>query len=471
MKNITRCIISLVLCLCMVCPFAAVGAFAADDVEELTATFKLEKLEETTEAVSLKLSLIEGRVLCFDALLKVDEDDFECKSITFSDEIKAFFEKNSDGEFVANAETLMISVVNTEELSTPVSIATFNFKKNENEGITSEDFSVEFTACYCKNEVEGELPVACIVDNAIAQTHSHVSTGDWVKTADPTCKKVGTEVKYCGECGEIAESHDIKCLPHTEATEHKDADCTNEGYDRVYCSVCEDEISKTIIPKLNHSSTRKDIQLASCTEDGYIKTICELCGDTLDTTELVHQGHKYVRDVKNATCTEDGYIKFVCSMCKDIGNQTTIAHAGHAWGAYKVMKEATYSSKGVERAECGICGEFLEREIPIIVVPVTELAIIPEEDFTLNYNGKDRLQVAVYPEEAIYTAEIVWKSTNPDVVSIDENGNITAKKVGATTIIATTADGTIKASRRITVQYSTLQWIIVYLLFGWLWYL
>lgn len=468
------CIISLVLCLCMVCPFAAVGAFAADDgEEELTATFKLEKLEETTEAVSLKLSLTEGRVLCFDAVLKADEEDFECMGITFSDEIKAFFEENTDGELVANAETLMISAVNTVELSTPVSIATFSFKKNESDGITAEDFDVEFTACYCKNDVEGEdeLPVVCIVDNAIAQTHTHVSTGDWVKTADATCKKAGTKVKYCGECGEISESQDIDRLPHTEATEHEDANCTNDGYDRVYCSVCGEEISKTIIPKLNHNETGKDVHLASCTEDGYINTVCKLCGDVLETTVLKHQGHKYVRDVKNATCTEDGYIKFVCSVCNDIGNQTTIAHVGHAWGAYKVVKEATYSSKGVERAECSICGAFLEREIPMIVVPVTELVIIPEEDFTLNYNGKDRLQVAVYPEEAIYTAEIVWKSTNPDVVSIDENGNITAKKVGAATIIATTADGTVKASRRITVQYSTLQWIIVYLLFGWLWYL
>ncbi len=430
MKKISLRIVSLLLALCMLFPFASVGTFAVEEPAKPTVSFKFEKLEETNEAVSLKLSLTEGKLLCFDFELKADAEAFECTDITFSDEIKGFFNENSDGHLVANCETNIISVVNTVELSEAMGIATFTFKKLTTSEITADDFEPSFTACYQQGEDGNEVEAECIIENTLVQKHTH-----------------------------------------TEKTEHKDPSCTEDGFDKTYCSDCGDVISNTVLPKLNHNKTHKDTKLASCTEDGYINTVCDLCGDIIDTKTLEHKGHKYIKDVKNAACTEDGYIKIVCSACQDVGSQTVIAHAGHAWGEYKIVKHPTYSTKGLERSVCSNCGDFLERDIPKLVKAAEEIVIVPEKDFVMNYQAKDRLQATVFPEEAAYSVEIVWKSTNPDVVSVDESGNIVAKKVGAATIIASTADGTVKASRRITVQYSTLQWIIVYLLFGWLWYI
>ena len=107
----------------------------------------------------------------------------------------------------------------------------------------------------------------------------------------------------------------------------------------------------------------------------------------------------------------------------------------------------------------------------MIVVPVRKIVITPNEDFTMNVKKVDKLQADVYPEEAAYSAEIIFESSDPNIVSVDEEGNITAKRIGTATITAKTADGKVSDSIKITVNYSTIQWIIVYLLFCWIWYL
>ena len=48
---------------------------------------------------------------------------------------------------------------------------------------------------------------------------------------------------------------------------------------------------------------------------------------------------------------------------------------------------------------------------------------------------------------------------------------IKALRRGTAKITAKTEDGKVSDSINITVEYSTIQWIIVYILFGWIWYL
>ncbi len=46
----------------------------------------------------------------------------------------------------------------------------------------------------------------------------------------------------------------IDCVAnHTTATDHKDATCTEAGYDRTYCSVCQHTLNTTVIPAKGHS--------------------------------------------------------------------------------------------------------------------------------------------------------------------------------------------------------------------------
>ena len=77
----------------------------------------------------------------------------------------------------------------------------------------------------------------------------------------------------------------------------------------------------------------------------------------------------------------------------------------------------------------------------------------------------------VYPLEAAYSTEIIWESSDESVVTVDETGAVYGVGVGTATVTAKTADGSLEATCEVTVSYSIFQWIIVYILFGWIWYL
>ena len=92
------------------------------------------------------------------------------------------------------------------------------------------------------------------------------------------------------------------------------------------------------------------------------------------------------------------------------------------------------------------------------------------QEIGMNYKQTTRLFVNVLPEEAAYSAEIIWESSDPSVATVDEEGAVYAVAPGTATITAKTADGELTATCEVTVKYSLLQWIIIYILFGWIWY-
>ena len=62
---------------------------------------------------------------------------------------------------------------------------------------------------------------------------------------------------------------------------------------------------------------------------------------------------------------------------------------------------------------------------------------------------------------------IVWKSDNERVATVDSNGTLTAKGRGTSSIIACDLSGNEIQKVEISVNYSFFLWIID-LLFGWL---
>ena len=545
MRKLSSKIIAVILAMCMVLPLVPSVVLAGD--EDNTVHFALDKVTETKELVTLKLTITSGEVMCFDIKVEAAED-LTCSAIVFSDAIKNFNIENSNGSIAANPETAMISFANTSAFSGPADVAIYTFTKSGVKGITADDFDVEVSSCYSKGEDGNDVQLEVSTDNNLPETHTHIKSATVVVLKDSTCAEEGEGVYYCTECGGVAESFVVEkkehkvtevrvnptceedgyyrkycsaCdetfeyefyskLAHSNAVpQHKDATCTEDGYDRDYCPDCGEYLNVTVIKheghkivtehkeatctedgyhkeycskcgevfkdetytKTGHQHTSKVITDATCTEDGSIKEICDDCGTVIKVTVIAHTGHKLVNDVKNATCIEDGYIDRKCTKCGYVDSHMVLKHTGHSWTDWQVVKEPTYSTVGLERKVCRYCGESHEREIPMVVVPVQKIVITPSEDFTMNVKKKDKLQADVYPEEAAYSAEIIFESSDPSIVSVDEEGNITAKRRGTATITAKTADGKVSDSIKITVNYSTIQWIIVYLLFGWIWYL
>ena len=72
---------------------------------------------------------------------------------------------------------------------------------------------------------------------------------------------------------------------------------------------------------------------------------------------------------------------------------------------------------------------------------------------------------------AKYTVK--YESSNPKVATVDQNGNVFAAKRGTANIKVTVTDSNgnvVTDTCKVTVKYTFIQWIIVILLFGWIWF-
>lgn len=496
MKKILRKSLSVFLSALMFLTIVPAFVFAADEVA--IPNIALEKVSETQTQVVIRLALKENSFNCLD--LQVDAAD----GLTLTEIVPDSSVASACSSNVANG---MISIASINGCVAPLTIAEYTYTKDASDGVVADDFSITIYACYVGSTGnETDITESAVVSIDVPAEHSHIG-GDWVETTAPACNAEGEETSYCTECGEVAETRPVDKTDHTNTTTlHLDPSCTEDGYDKVFCLDCETYVSETTLPKTDHkvattdskeptctedgyekeicscghvisetvlpatghTEASRDKKAASCTEDGYIKVICE-CGEVMEEITLPSPGHSYITDIRNASCDNDGYVQTICRMCRDIEAKTTLPATGHSWLDWETVKEPTVSAEGIERKICDNCGIDEERSIPRLVVAPTEL-VMSMQEVSMNYKATMRLFVNVLPEDAAYSTEIIWESSNPEVATVNEDGEVYAVNLGTTTITATSADGTVSATCEVTVKYSIIQWIIVYILFGWIWY-
>ena len=83
---------------------------------------------------------------------------------------------------------------------------------------------------------------------------------------------------------------------------------------------------------------------------------------------------------------------------------------------------------------------------------------LDKENFTLRYKSDDTISVT-------NGVNVTWESSNPSVVSVDQYGNVTAKKKGSATITATAADGS-TAECQVNVKMEWWQTLLKIISFG-----
>ena len=86
-----------------------------------------------------------------------------------------------------------------------------------------------------------------------------------------------------------------------------------------------------------------------------------------------------------------------------------------------------------------------------------------EKNITMYYKATGSVAIAS-------NEEVVYTSSNPEIVSVDASGNITALKTGSATITAIEADSGKSDTCTVTVKYAWWQILIRILLLGFLWY-
>lgn len=507
MKNVFKKALSVFLATLMCLMVAPVFAFAADEATTPEApVFSLEVKSETAAEVAVVLILKEG------AFNNLDMTITACEHLTLTKiSFNAIFFLEQGAAQSSNIANGKISFANPETIATECEIVTYTYTKAETEAVTAANFEVLIDACGIGDSASVEnntdVTAATVVNNNVA--HTHKADGDWKITVEPTCEGKGTKVRYCAICNEVAETAEIASTGHLKTTttrteptctvagvekivcdecgktlktttidptnhkntkvDHKDPTCTEAGYDKLICLDCGITLDTTPIEKNGHGETRIDRLLPTCTEDGYIKEICTVCNEVVFEETLASSGHNYITDIKVPTCTEDGYVQRICPACQHVESKVTQPKTGHSWSEWKIIQQPTYSKNGVERRVCNNCGIDEERSVPKLVIKPTKL-VMSMQEIGMNFKQTTRLFVNIEPEEAAYSTNIIWESSNPSVATVDEEGAVYAAGPGTATITAKTADGKLTATCEVTVTYSTLQWIIIYLLFGWIWY-
>lgn len=108
-----------------------------------------------------------------------------------------------------------------------------------------------------------------------------------------------------------------------------------------------------------------------------------------------------------------------------------------------------------------LCGmTFKGEDEPTISVTGLELS---ENNMKLKVGMEQKLIAKVYPDKSEVNKNVSWKSNNPEVVSVDENGNVKALSTGEAVITATTEDGGFTADCVVTVvENGNENWVYGY---------
>ena len=164
---------------------------------------------------------------------------------------------------------------------------------------------------------------------------------------------------------------------------------------------------------------------------------------------------------------EWGYTLHRCSTC-GFEYRDAFQAPGHIAGEWEITKEPDYRYEGSRRKTCTVCGDILAQEI----IPhriATEIIILSQKEVKFHYKEQFLLKAHVRPKDA-ENQNVIWSSSDPSVVAVDQDGTLTALKRGSAIITCQAEDGFATSSCPVQVTYSPLQWIIKCLLFGWLWY-
>ncbi len=114
----------------------------------------------------------------------------------------------------------------------------------------------------------------------------------------------------------------------------------------------------------NHEYTIDEVIDPTCTEAGYTKHICSICNEYYISDYVDKLGHNFTQeDIVDPTCTEDGYTKHTCSVCDYTYSDNYVNKLGHTFGDYIIDEDPTCENSGLKHKECHTCQHKEEETI------------------------------------------------------------------------------------------------------------
>ena len=207
----------------------------------------------------------------------------------------------------------------------------------------------------------------CKRDASHTETETIAKTGhDYTeKVVPPTCESDGYTIFTCNNCGDIYTGNVTTKLGHDyQLKDHKDATCTEAGYDYYECSRDALHNYTEAIPATDHMYGKEVVE-PTCTEPGYTKYTCAYCGDSYTTDEKPALDHEeVVISGQEPTCEAEGWTESsYCKRCNvTLKAKEIIPAQGHDPIAVP-GKEPTCTETGLtEGSKCQRCGKILTEQ-------------------------------------------------------------------------------------------------------------
>ncbi len=157
----------------------------------------------------------------------------------------------------------------------------------------------------------------------------------------------------------------------------------------------------------------------------------------------------YTETVTAPGCKSWGFTVRTCAGC---GYSITEDYTPprHTPGEWETLRKASYGKEGSERLVCTVCKKVIEeRMVPALIA--SESCTLSEHAVLLCPGESLSLKAEVLPVNAS-AGSVLWESSAPDVVSVDENGTVTALRKGSAVVTAKTEDGFASDSCEIAVK-------------------
>ena len=170
--------------------------------------------------------------------------------------------------------------------------------------------------------------------------------------------------------------------------------------------------------------------------------------------------------VSNNSCKRSGY-KLVGWNVKRNGDNTWFVGGSAGWVNDSTIKQKGYTKKLYANGSSWTFEDSWVRKdaksesytfYAVWEYVPTKAPKLDKKSISLKYKDSDTISVT-------NDVKVTWESSNSSVVSVDQYGNITAKKKGNATIIATSSDG-LTAECQITVRMEWWQTLLKIISFG-----
>ena len=129
-------------------------------------------------------------------------------------------------------------------------------------------------------------------------------------------------------------------------------------------------------------------------------------------------------------------------------NVATVDQEGNVTAVKEGVATITVTTVNGRRAECKITVNKPSENIPI------ENVSLDKTTLTLEEQEAETLVATINPSDTTDDTTLTWKSSNPEVATVDNNGKVTAVKEGSATITVTTVNGK-EATCTVTVLNAT----------------